>query len=181
MRDMFETDYSHQSLNDIKNDLKDYIEIISEENNISQKYIDELGTDWENLGYDDFHVSACRCKKLLETALEDIKYVLSEIDEEIKENHVNILKRIGINGSNFNKEIGQAKGLGGRHLADGAEYELYCKLRDSMINLIDLSDLSNRLKDFVGKKKKHIPWGTIFSNFIAFLALIVSILAYLKG
>lgn len=181
MRDMFETDYSHQSLKDIKNDLKDYIEIISEENNISQKYIDELGTDWENLGYDDFHVSACRCKKLLETALEDIKYVLSEIDEEIKENHVNVLKRIGDNGFNFNKEIGQAKGLGGRYLADGAEYDLYCTLRDSMFDLIDLVELSNRLKDFVGKKKKHIPWGTIFSNFTAFLALIVSILAYLKG
>lgn len=181
MRNMFETDYSHQSLKDIKKDLKDYFKNILEENKNSQKYIDELGTDWQNLGYDNFHVSACRCKKLLETALEDIKYVLSEIDEEIKENHVNVLKRIGDNGFNFNKEIGQAKGLGGRYLADGAEYDLYCTLRDSMFDLIDLVELSNRLKDFVGKKKKHIPWGTIFSNFTAFLALIVSILAYLKG
>lgn len=181
MRNMFETDYSHQSLKDIKKDLKDYFKNILEENKNSQKYIDELGTDWQNLGYDNFHVSACRCKKLLETALEDIKYVLSEIDEEIKENHVNVLKRIGDNGFNFNKEIGQAKGLGGRYLADGAEYDLYCTLRDSMFDLIDLVELSSRLKDFVGKKKKHIPWGTIFSNFTAFLALIVSILAYLKG
>ena len=178
VRNIMGTDYSHQAFSDIKKDLNDWVKSIDKQIAISQKYINELESTWGTNGLDNFAYAASRCKKLLDTAKEDILFVLSEIDEEVKENHIAILQKLGINGAKFNREIGQAKNL--RYLKDGAEYSLYCRLRDSMINLTDLDSLAERLKDFVGKKKTHFPWGTIISNLIAFGALIVAILAYLK-
>ncbi len=173
------SEYSHLSLKGLKHELNNRLGIIDKKIEESNRAIEKLNEYWKTLSYDDFVSSAFRCKKLLDTAKEDIAYILSELDEEIKENHVNILRRIGHTSMEFNREIGIAKGQG-RRLADGCEYNLYCSLRDSMLYLTDLSDIANRLKDFVGKKKRHIQWGTIISNLFALGALIVSILAYLK-
>lgn len=177
-RSLLATDYSHQSFNDIKNDLKLWIKHIEKERIVCQNYIKELKEFWENREYDDFVLSAKRCKKLLDTAKEDLEFVLSEIEEEVKENHINILKRLGCNGADFNIEIGQAKN--NRYLEDGPEYFLYCKLRDAMINLIDLEELAIRLGDFIGKKKKHTNWSALIANLISLGAFGISILAYLK-
>ena len=175
------SEYSHVSLKDIKKILNENLKFLNNEKEQANKYISELGSFWEKLGYDDFVSIALRCKQLLETASEDIKYVLSEIDEEISKNLVNIIRRIGCTSMQFNKDIGLAKGTGGRRLKDGSEYDLYCHLRDSMVYLMDLTDIANRLNDFVGKKKRHINWGVIISNLIAFCALIISALAYFSN
>lgn len=174
------SEYSHLSLKDIKLELNKRLSILDEKIKKSDISIEKLDEYWKTLGYDDFVSSALRCKKLLNTAKEDIDYILSEFDEEIKENHITILCRIGHTSMEFNRELGVSKGQGGRRLVDGVEYNLYCSLRDSMLYLTDLSGIANRLKDFVGKKKRHIHWGIIISNIFALGALIVSILSYLK-
>ncbi len=170
------SEYSHVSLKDIKKILNNNLKFLDNKKEKANEYIRDLDSFWKKLGYDDFVSVALRCKQLLETANEDIKYVLSEIDEEISINIVNIIRRIGFTSMQFNKDIGLAKGTGGRRLNDGSEYQLYCLLRDSMVYLMDLTDIANRLNDFVGKKKRHMHWGVIISNIIAFLALIISAL-----
>lgn len=174
------SEYSHYSLKEIKNYLKQKSNDINNVIKQTDIYIKELGTDWAKLDHDDFVCCVRRCKNFLNTAKEDIKYVIGELDEEIKEHHINMIYRISYTSNEFNKEISFAKNQGVRRIDDGAEYSLYSLLRDNMIFLTNLSEIANRLKDFSGKKKRHIPWDIIFSNIFAFCALIVSILAYLK-
>ena len=82
------SEYSHLSLKDIKLELNKRLSILDEKIKKSDISIEKLDEYWKTLGYDDFVSSALRCKKLLNTAKEDIDYILSEFDEEIKENHI---------------------------------------------------------------------------------------------
>lgn len=185
MRGLFSTDYSHQPLSEIKNDLNKWIIALNEDINSSKIIIHELNDDeWKRISdFDQFKASANRCLFFLNTAKEDIGIVLKEIDKAIIEKHVVLLNNIGQKAAELDTEIGEAKHRGERDYIEDREMQLYGILRTMVHDLVDLTSLSERLKNFVGTKKPEInwnKWGVIISNLIALLALIVSIIALNK-
>lgn len=185
MRSLFLTDYSHQPLSEIKNDLNNWITALNEDINSSTIIINELNdNEWKNISnFDKFKGSANRCLIFLNTAKEDITIVINEIDKSIDEKHVVLLKNLGQKASELNKGIREAKHRGDRSWIEDKEMNLYGILGNMLYDLIDLVSLSERLKNFVGTKKPEInwnKWGVIFSTLMAFLALLVSIIALNK-
>lgn len=178
-RSIFLTDYSHQPITEIKKDLLEWIDSINKTLIQANKILNELGKDWELLGADDFRICALTSIQLLETAKDDISFVSEEMKNEIKDYHVRLLKKLGVKGSELNKEIGLAKHRGGRRIND-KEYALYTLLRNSVYNLVDLQELSARLNDFVGVKKRIVPWFNILNTIIALGALVVAVIALNK-
>jgi len=184
MRGITSTNYNIQSLDDMKKDLIDWQNNLEKDINQFESLVKKLETDtWKNTSkFDKFRVCAMRCIKFLKTAHIDIKNINSEINNKITETQVKQLRHIGCIANELNQEIGIAKNQCNRGNLEQIESDLYCTLRDTVFDLIDLESLSTRLSDFVDEKelnllnwnKKNAMW-TKGNTIITLIGIIVSI------
>ncbi|MBY7125743.1 hypothetical protein ILS93_27210 [Bacillus sp. 16GRE42] len=178
------TDYSHQSLEDMQQDLIEWKEALIKTMFCVKEILDKLEkTDyWENFDF-DFKLILYSSMKMFETAITEINEIIQGFNIEILEYHVRILTKIGSNGEEFYRNYGVFWNSDSVDKEYGTERfqlveRLYQAGRGMAGDLIDLLNLAGRLKDFIGRKgegysqmnKKHqiifnAPIGAVQQNF----------------
>ena len=152
------TDYSHQSIDDMRLDLEKWKVSLNE---TLTKIKDSLSVlektaYWRNFDY-DFCALTYNAKKMYETALKEISEVIQGIDNEVQDYHVKMIRSIGHQGTEYYRAFGQTWHRGevnkdyGDPLFDRVE-QLYAEARNTAADLIDLDNLGARLQDFIGRK-----------------------------
>lgn len=154
------TDYSHQSFNDIISDLES-----EKENTIAFITMIEEGIEkanenkyWDNKVPYDFKSIIAFSLKHYRTTVTELGEIAEEIKNEVQEHHFKRLQRISKVANQINGEIGQVwhqkydekiKDYGEkdfRHVE-----QVYSDTRDMAVNLLDISNIATRLKDYIGK------------------------------
>jgi len=155
-----DTNYSSQTLQEMSEDLKEWVESLEDTCNRLTKLSEELHASgyWENVdsGFQDLIL---HCTAVYARAGKEIQDVLSEIGNEVQTNHVSRINTLGKTGNELNHNLGQAwhrdyprKEYGNPEFRKVER--LYCVARDMAAGMLDLMNLASRLEDFVGKKTK---------------------------
>lgn len=156
------TDYSHQSFEDLVEDLTFWKDMSEERAN----WIDENISKLESIDYwkkipMDFQSEIYYSRKFFRTVYSEINSILEDINTEVQANHIKRLLTLASTADKENKDIGKTwhadYNLGwkdyGNDDFDIVE-ELYGRTRDLVASLTDLANIAVRLKDFKGKMKK---------------------------
>lgn len=152
------TDYSHQSLNDIVEDLDREFRNVSAFIEVIEKNIQILEENgyWSSVLF-EFKSIVLYSLKHYHTAKEELESIKNDVHKEVQEHHCKRLSRIASVSHELNIDIGkiwhqdyQMKNY--EQKAFMVLENIYADTRDTAVNLLDLSNLADRLKDFVGKK-----------------------------
>ena len=154
------TDYSHQSFNDIISDLES-----EKENTIAFIKMIEEGIEkanenkyWDNKVPYDFKSIVAYSLKHYRTTVTELGEIVEEIKNEVQEHHFRRLQRISKVANEINSEIGQVwnrkyddkiKDYGEKKFLQVEQ--VYSDTRDMAVNLLDISNIASRLKDYIGK------------------------------
>jgi len=174
------TDYSHQSFNDIIEDLIAEKNRAIEFRNGIQSCIDKLEANnyWKSIPVDFKSIIAYSLRHF-NTAITEFEDIVKDLQIEVKTHHIQRLQRISTVAQEINVDIGKVW----HQQYIGKDYsnndfriveEIYGGTRDMAVNLLDISNIAERLKDFIGKtgiKMKNNPW--ISGSFYLFIAVIV--------
>lgn len=151
------TDYSHQSLDDIISDLEQLNDgVRSSIKKAKALLIKIMSSGYISKINPEFILIVSRAQKLLETVDSECKSISTELKTTVREDHVKRLNRIGEIADDLNKEIGivwhqkyKDKEYGVKEFR--AVEDLYNIIRDTIVDLLDLSNMASRLEDYVGK------------------------------
>jgi len=185
------TDYSHQSLPDIMNDLTAEIKNAEAFVNIIQSNIDKLAENryWNSTVPSDFKEIINYALRHYRTAIGEFADIRNDLKSHVKEHHIKRLEKISSVAREINIDIGKVwhnqyfnKNYG---VANFKIVErIYGDTRDMAVNLLDASNMAGRLKDFVGrevqqpqKKKFKLELG----HYLAICSLLVGIVVLLYG
>lgn len=154
------TDYSHQSFNDIVTDLQNEVATVTDFINGISANIEKVKSSgyWGNKVSSDFTQIIGYSLKYYMTTKEELNEIAQEIQVEVREHHCKRLERI----ANVADEINSTIGTIWHQRYNGKEYgnpdfilveDIYGDTRDMAVNLLDISNIASRLKDFIGKTK----------------------------
>ena len=155
------TDYSSQTIAEMTTDLNDWESYLINVCELLRGKITELEASgyWTSV-YGNFRYLILHAVDYIERSKDEIKEISKEIQNEIQQNHVSRLRKIGIKADELNRELGQ---MWNREYPDRLkDYNnndfrkvetLYGKSRDAAANLLDLTNLASRLQDFIGWKR----------------------------
>ena len=177
------TDYSHQSFDDIIDDLKKEIETIDffvDKVNQNLNEVQESGY-WNDNVPTDFKSIIGYALRLYNTTKSEFNDIIEDIQFEVAEHHCRRLNKIAETAQEVNVDIGQVW----HRKYDNKEYgnddfrkveNIYGFTRDVAANLTDTYNIAERLKDFIGKSNKRMtqknnPW--ISGSFYLFVAIVV--------
>lgn len=152
------TDYSHQSFNDILEDLKSGEEFVTSMIETIENSIQTLEASkyWQKLPY-NFKSIILYSLKHYKTTKEELNNIHNEIQRSVQEHHCNRLERIAKVGGEINISIGkywngEYEGIKDYENSDFMLVDLlYCDTRDTAVSLLNYSNIAQRLKDFIGK------------------------------
>ena len=151
------TDYNHQSFCDIIEDLNyeyDNITAFIDAIESSIKKVEE-NHYWDNVP-SNFIQRVLYSLRHYQTTQKELYEIVNEIDVEVKEHHIRRLQKIARVASEINIDIGKIW----HQQYDNKDYDdcnfriverIYCDTRDMAVNLLDISNIAERLSDYVGK------------------------------
>lgn len=160
------TDYSHQSFEDMIQDLNVWIENTSTDIESIKSLHEKLINSgyWDKVDY-DFKALVCYACKFFLTALSEMKEILNEIQLEVRPDHYKRLKTLGRTAIELNQDFGKIwhqnyknKEYGNPQFRDVEQ--IYQDGRDRAVSLQDLTNLAARIEDFIGKKSTKPPDGS---------------------
>jgi hypothetical protein len=176
------TDYSHQSFQDILDDIKDEKEQTIFFRNQILKNIDTLETNfyWQNNVPFDFKSIVTYAIRHYDTTIIELNDIYKDLNIEVKEHHIKRLERIGTVAFEINVNIGRtwhnqynSKDYGNKNFR--IVESIYIDTRNTVVNLLDMSNIAARLNDFIGKVnpniKKNNPWFS--GSFYIVMAIII--------
>ena len=162
------TDYDHQSFNDIIEDLKQEGKRANAFKEQIEKNINTLKRTgyWQKVN-SNFKQLVLRSVTHFKTVNTELDSLVMELKSKVRKNHIQRLKKISEVASDNNNNIGDIwnnqylnKEYGNEDFA--IVEDIYCDTRDMCVNLLDVSNIAERLNDFKGKKttlmKKNNPW-----------------------
>lgn len=155
------TDYSHQSFNDViddlKNESKNTVAFIKQiEDNLSQ--LNKSGY-WKKTVPSNFEMEVMYALKFYHTTVEELNDIIEDTSIEVKKHHINRLNKIGKVASEINRSIGKEWHGSDYPWKDYGNPEfkkverVYGDTRDMAVNLLDIYNMAERLNDFIGKTK----------------------------
>lgn len=155
------TDYSYQSFDDMILDLRTWIENLKEVSRLFSVNMQKLQESnyWAKVNV-DFQYIVERSIKFHGTSIQEIPDIVSEIQEEVRPDHIARIRRLYTTACELDFEYGRIwhQGYTGKEY-DNESFklaeELYAQGREMAIDMRDLSNLATRLEDFVGKKAKQ--------------------------
>lgn len=167
------TDYSYQSLSDIKSDLQNESILLSQTVEEVERNIRDLKKSgyWDEKVNSDFKNITLVSLHHYRTAIEEIDDIVSEIPDNVEEHHCLRLKRVSEFADGTNKKIGKV--WNSDYLDkeySNSEFrkveKIYTESRDAAASLLDIDNISDRLLDFIGKSpsKVHGKCYKIFHN-----------------
>lgn len=156
-----DTDYSHQSLENIETDLKEWAKNLSSTIQILEKCETQLKKHnyWKVIsfniqGYFGYSL------EFFKTSLLEIESILCELEVEVCSHHIKRIRRLGKTAIEISRNLGKywhedpwefEKDFGNPDFENVEEYyKEACSMADDMI---DLGNLASRLDDFVGLKR----------------------------
>lgn len=175
------TDYSHQSFDDIVNDLENELRNVISFSRQIEDNIDKVTKNgyWNNNVPFDFKNIVAYSLRHYNTTKTEFQDILQDIKSEVKEHHCKRLQQIARVASEINRGIGTIW----HQEYDSKDYgnpdfriveDIYAKTRDMAVNLLDISNLATRLTDYIGKTNKSMtknnPW--ISGSFYLFVAVV---------
>lgn len=153
------SDYSHQSLEDIINDLDyDYRNTSAFINMIVEnKEILEKNNYWNNDVPFAFKAMIEYALKHYKTAQSELKEIKASIENSVEKHHVTRLSSLAKNAHEINIDLGKVWHQQYENKEYGDENfsiveNIYADSRDMAVNMLDLSNIASRLKDFIGRK-----------------------------
>ena len=177
------TDYSHQSFDDIVNDLENELKFVIKVIKIIEKNKKKLRLNgyWDNNVIYDFKSIIAYSLTNFKTTVNELEDIIKDIKIEVKEHHCKRLDQIARVAHKININIGKIWNV--RY--DVRDYDnenfmtveyIYTDTRDMAVDLLDISNIASRLTDFIGKSNKSMiknnnPW--ISGSFYLFVAIIV--------
>lgn len=180
------TDYSHQTLEDIRDDLNNEIKSLKSDIEYLETNIQNLISNdyWNTNVPNNFKSQIGYCLRAYRTAIKEFSEISKEIEVKVEQHHVNRLKRIAQTANEINVAIGKLwhqdynenyKDYGNPNFTK-IEY-IYSTTRDVAVNLLDFDNAAYRLEDYIGKSQnmeKNNPW--ISGSFYLFVAIIIIVL-----
>lgn len=155
------TDYSHQSFEGMEQDLIVWIQYTTEDIKTIKDHIDtlQLSGYWDRVDF-DFKGIVSYALKFYDTALKELIAITKEMQHEVRIDHYKRIKSIGENAIRLNHDFGQIWHKDYENKEYGNDQfmiveNIYVVGRNRAISLQDLQNLSDRIKDFIGKK--NIP------------------------
>ena len=154
------TDYSHQSFNDIITDLQKEQTTVTDFINGISANIEKVKASgyWDKKVSSDFAQIIGYSLKHFKTTNEELSEIAQEIQIEVRKHHCKRLEKIAMVADEINSSIGTIW----HQRYNGKEYgnpefvlveDIYGDTRDMAVNLLDISNIASRLKDFIGKTK----------------------------
>lgn len=184
------TDYNHQSFEDILKDLDDEIKRTASFRNEIIKNIDILKANsyWQTNVPFNFKSKVEYAVKHYDTTISEITDILKDIKYEVKEHHIKRLWKISTIAQDINYGIGRIwhqeyenKDYGNTNFK--IVEVIYCDTRDMAVNLLDISNIAERLNDYIGKsnnmKKNNNPWRS-GCFFLFVVVIIIGVLGFLS-
>jgi len=152
------TDYSHQTLDDIVKELESDLDSLTYVANLLTTHRETLINNgyWDKVN-GDFKGIIAYAMKFYDTCIKEIKEILSEMLLEIQQHHVTRIQSLYTTADELNLRFGDVWHREYKPKEYGNENfwlveQMYAKGRDMSVDMLDLSNLAARLKDFVGKK-----------------------------
>lgn len=152
------TDFSHQNLDDVIKELDDDLSWLESTQDLlitHRKTLIDNGY-WDNVN-SDFKGLIAYALKFYDTCAKEIREILSEIPTEIQPHHITRIQRLFTTADELNLRFGDVwhgdykpKDYGNENF--WLVEQMYAKGRDMSVDMLDLSNVAERLKDFVGKK-----------------------------
>ena len=175
------TDYNHQSFPDILNDIEEERKRTISFKNEIQKNIDTLTANsyWTNNVPFDFKNIIGYALRHFNTSITEFEDLKKDLKTEVKEHHVKRLNKISKVAQEINVDIGKIWHQQYNNKQYGnADFQIveriYGDTRDMAVNLLDTSNIAERLKDYIGKTNpnmaKNNPW--ISGSFYLTVAII---------
>lgn len=163
------TDYSHQSFDDILSDLKEELRQTIGFRDYINTNIEHLESSsyWPKKINIDFVNSVRYALHFYNTTISEFQSLLKEMPIEVKKYHVKQLENIGRVAREINFDMGKVWHQLYLKKDYGEDYflhveNLYADTRDLAVRLQDMSNIADRLNDFIGKTsinmKKNNPW-----------------------
>jgi len=151
-------DFSHKTLDDVFKELEGELNWLEYTQNLlttNQKTLIDNGY-WDNVN-SDFKGLISYALKFYDTCSHEIREILSEILTEVQFHHVARLQRMSITSEELNFRFGDVWKQDYKPKDYGNENfelveQMYAKGRDMAVDMMDLSNVAERVKDFVGKK-----------------------------
>ena len=185
------TDYSHQSFQDILDDIKGEKKQTILYRNEIQHNIDVLTSNsyWQNNVPIDFRNIIVYSLRHYNTAIVEFDEIYKDMNIEVKQHHINRLKNIATVAQEINVNIGRIWHQQYYNKNYGKENfriveNIYADTRDMAVRLLDISNIAHRLNDFVGKinssnMKKNNPY--LSGSFYLISAIVIlAVLAVLS-
>jgi hypothetical protein len=185
------TDYNHQSMTDILNDLEaEQNRTISFKEGI-EKNIQTLidNAYWTTEVPFDFKNIISYSVRHFQTAISEFDDIRKDLLIEVKEHHIKRLNKISLVAQEINVDIGKIW----HQEYHNKEYsqqnfriveDIYADTRDMAVNLLDTANIAERLQDYIGKQNKPLEkkkFKLEFGHKIALGSLAVGLLVFLFG
>jgi len=154
------TDYSHQSFEDILADLYQWITSLKETSEKLLRNIENLEKSgyWKKVDY-DFTNLVYYSIKFYTTSIQEITEISGDIKKDVRLDHVTRLNALYETASKLDLHYGKIwhqeyenKEYGNKEFI--LVEEIYSEGRGMAIDMRDLSNLSYRLRDFIGRKSQ---------------------------
>jgi len=155
------TDYSHQSFEDLVEDLKAWINSLQDTQDLFRKNLDALQKSgyWDNVIW-NFKAHLAHTLKFFETSQKELGEILNDIrTNEVQQNHIVRLRSLATTAGELDARYGQIwhkeyrlKEYGNQNFA--LVERLYSEGRGMVQDMFDLQNVAIRLQDFVGRRGK---------------------------
>lgn len=153
------TDFTHQSLDDVVEELKDRLADLDYVKNLMEGHRQTLIDNgyWETVDA-DFRGLIGYSLKFYSTSIKELTDILLDARTKIELHHVNRIRRLYETANELNMTFGRVW-----HRYVRKEYgtenftlleRIYSRGRDMSVNMLDLGNVAFRLNDFVGTKVK---------------------------
>lgn len=152
------TDYSHQSFEDILTDLNQWVKSLKDTSAKLRDNIEKLEESgyWKNVDQDFINLIHYSIK-FYNTSIQEITEILEDMKGEVRPHHVTRLNALYKAASQLDINYGKIWHQEYKNKEYGNKQfmlveEMYSEGRGMAIDMRDLSNLSSRLRDFIGKK-----------------------------
>jgi hypothetical protein len=185
------TDYNHQSMTDILNDLEaEQNRTISFKEGI-EKNIQTLVSNayWTTKVPFDFKNIISYSIRHFQTAISEFDEIRKDLLIEVKEHHIKRLNKISLVAQEINVDIGKIWHQQYHNKEYGQENfriveDIYADTRDMAVNLLETANIAERLQDFIGRQNKSTErkkFKLELGHKIALVSVAIALLVFLFG
>jgi len=176
------TDYSHQTFQDILDDLNDWKAGLLSTTEFIDATVKQLQDNeyWINVP-DDMKILVAYASKFYETSIAEIDKITQNLEIDVQQHHITRLRSLAQTAHELNLDFGRVwhREYGPKDYGDpnfSKVEKIYAHGRDMVVDMMDLSNAAARLETFIGMKSEKVAQGKSKKYTIPILSLIIGTL-----